>query len=274
DKVSADGVIVDVDLTTTGKVTLCGWFKRTAASGTSYQGFCVDASADNYLLISFGDTFVRAEMKGGGGTRPIVTDSTDYSGEWVHVCVVKDGEDLELFVNGVSKGKDNTTGLSANIVVTSFDIGWAISNTYAFDGLIDEVRIYNRALAISEIKALASLKGKDHVEDFSISLGGASPTPNPIGGTWGAILLNENGIFHPQHPTSGYIDWIKTGRKVRISVGATYDGVDYYWQRIIGYMDEPKFSIPDYRVTISGQDYMKRLEDGEFQELDTTFPNH
>lgn len=114
---------------------------------------------------------------------------------------------------------------------------------------------------------------KNYVEDFSISLGGASPTPNPIGGSWSVTLFNEDGIFHPDHG-GGYAAYCVTGRKVRISVGAVYAGTDRIWQRIIGYMDEPKFSIPDYKVTISGQDYMKRLEDAEFQELDATFPNH
>ncbi|MCK4793582.1 MAG: LamG domain-containing protein [Desulfobacteraceae bacterium] len=152
DKVSADGVIADVDLTTTGKVTLCGWFKRTAASGTSFQGFMVDTSLDNDLLIIFDDTSVFAEMRGGGGTYPTVTDNTDYSGEWVHICVVKDGEDLELFVNGVSKGKDDTTGLDADVVVTSFDIGWAHSDLYAFDGYIALPFVANKAWSIAQIK--------------------------------------------------------------------------------------------------------------------------
>lgn len=116
--------------------------------------------------------------------------------------------------------------------------------------------------------------GKNYLESISVSLGGASMTPNPIGGKWSAGLANEGSIFHPDHPTSGKNGYCVTGREVRISIGATYGGVDYYYQRIIGYMDEPKFSAPDYKVSISGQDYMKRLEDAEFQEMDGTHPNH
>jgi len=116
--------------------------------------------------------------------------------------------------------------------------------------------------------------GKNYLESVSVSLGGASMTPNPIGGKWSARLANEGSIFHPDHPTSGYDGYCVSGREVRITIGATYGGVDYYYQRIIGYMDEPKFSTPDYKVSISGQDYMKRLEDAEFQEMDGTHPNH
>lgn len=115
---------------------------------------------------------------------------------------------------------------------------------------------------------LCDLDSKNYVEDWSISLGGAGMTPNPIGGAWSVTLSNKDGIFHPQHPTSGYDGYLVTGRKVRISIGATYGGSDYYWQRMIGYMDEPKFSAPDYNVEISGGDYMKFLEDTELRSPD------
>jgi len=114
---------------------------------------------------------------------------------------------------------------------------------------------------------LCTLDAKNYVESIGISLGGAGMTPAPVGGTWNATLANEGGIFHPQHPTSGYDGYCVTGRKVRMSIGARYGGVPYYWQRLIGWMDEPKFSAPDYKVDISGADYMKLLEDTEFQEL-------
>ena len=41
---------------------------------------------------------------------------------------------------------------------------------------------------------LCNLDSKDYVEDWSISLGGASMTPNPIGGTWSAVISNEDSI--------------------------------------------------------------------------------
>jgi len=112
---------------------------------------------------------------------------------------------------------------------------------------------------------LNALDAKHYVESISISLGGASMTPNPIGGIWNAMLFNEGGIFYPQHPTSAYRTYCTTERLTRISIGATYGGVDHYWQRIIGYMDIPKFSIPDYRVAIRGGDYMKRLQETELR---------
>jgi len=121
---------------------------------------------------------------------------------------------------------------------------------------------------------LCTLDAKNYVESIGISLGGAGMTPAPVGGTWNATLSNVNGIFHPQHPTSAYKGYCVTGRLVRISIGATYAGVDRIWQRVIGRMNEPTFEAPSYKVDISGLDYMKALLDSEFQELDATYPNH
>ena len=109
------------------------------------------------------------------------------------------------------------------------------------------------------------VEAQNFLESANVSLGGAAMTPNPVEGTWGATLFNQDGIFHPQHPNSSYSDWFQTERLTRISIGATYGGVDYYWQRVIGYMNVPKFSAPDYRVNISGGDYMKRLRETELR---------
>jgi len=39
-------------------------------------------------------------------------------------------------------------------------------------------------------------------------------------------------------------------------------------------MEEPTFSAPDFKVNISGSDYMKYLADAQFQELDATYSNY
>ena len=90
-------------------------------------------------------------------------------------------------------------------------------------------------------------------------------TPNPVAGKWSAMLFDPNSIFYPQNQTSVLNDYIKTGVEARIFVGATYDDDPYYWKRITGYMDIPKFSLPDRKISISGGDYMKLLQDKEFK---------
>jgi len=102
---------------------------------------------------------------------------------------------------------------------------------------------------------------KNYLKSISIQLGGAGMTVAPIAGSWSAEIHNDEGIFHPMHPSSPYATYFRIGRKVRISVGAHYGSTDYYWQRISGYMDAPKFNFADKTISISGGDYMKALAD-------------
>ena len=176
DKVTADGVISNVDLTTTGDCSMCGWFKRTSASGTSMAGFGVNGSWDNYFIIWFENTYVKVQIRGNGGEYPAVVDTTDYSGTWTHICAVKTGTSIELFVNGASKGTDS--GLDANIVVEDFNIGWLNSDIYGYKGDIDDFRVYDFALTEKEIEAIYN--GDSGTED-------ENPT-RVIGDTGGALV--------------------------------------------------------------------------------------
>lgn len=103
--------------------------------------------------------------------------------------------------------------------------------------------------------------GKNYLQSISLSLGGAGIESDPIAGVWSVTLDNENGIFHPQHPTSIWANLLRVGREVRISVGGIYGGTAYYWQRLIGFMDAPKFNHGSRTVELSGEDYMRLLTD-------------
>lgn len=97
---------------------------------------------------------------------------------------------------------------------------------------------------------------------LSISSAGAEMTPSPIAGKWGIILLNKNGRFDPDVDTyAPYNEYLRVGRRVKISIGSKFDGVDYYWRRIYGFMDLPKFSIDACTVTLRGFDNMQLLTD-------------
>jgi len=71
---------------------------------------------------------------------------------WTHLAVTYDGTTLRLFVNGVRVRSQSAAGAA---ITTSGALrigGNAFWGEY-FKGLIDEVRIYNRALSVNEIQA-------------------------------------------------------------------------------------------------------------------------
>lgn len=114
---------------------------------------------------------------------------------------------------------------------------------------------------------LCDLDGKNYLKKNSVSISPSGPgrLPDVIIGTWSATILNDRGIFHPFHPSSPYVDYFKIGREVRISIGAKFGGVARYWPWISGYMNAPKFNGKSRSVTISGDDYSKRLADLELR---------
>jgi hypothetical protein len=71
---------------------------------------------------------------------------------WTHVAATYDGLNLRLYVNGVQV---SSRALSGNMVVSTGALRIGGNNIWSewFAGLIDEVRVYNRALTVTEVTA-------------------------------------------------------------------------------------------------------------------------
>ncbi len=108
---------------------------------------------------------------------------------------------------------------------------------------------------------ICALGGVNYLLEFSVSLGGATMTPDPVAGSWSATIDNPDGVFFPANTSGSYYDYFTTGRLVRISTGGTYAGSDTYWNRLIGVMASPKFTIKPARVQLQGMDYSQYLSD-------------
>ena len=211
-----------------------------------------------------------------------------YENLWTHVAYTVDGTHLKMFLNGVEQTGDQVAQtVTPASVGDALGIGEEVNGRFPIDGILDEIRISSTARSAAWIKfeyynmneadnELAWGEEEyfppdcnDYLQSISISLGGAGDSPKPVAGTWHATIHNHNGIFHPYHPTSPYADLLRMGREVRISVGANYDGIDYYWQRLIGFMDSPRFDHGTRTVEIGGMDYMKLLADTSLRDVNT-----
>jgi len=97
---------------------------------------------------------------GNSSTDRIVSSSTFPPGAFYHVAATYDGKTFKLYVNGALEGQ---MALSKTITYDS-SIPWTIGSTAApfravgyprtFNGVIDEVEIFNRALSAAEIQSL------------------------------------------------------------------------------------------------------------------------
>jgi hypothetical protein len=112
------------------------------------------------LLLAPFDETSRSEplLPAGGGTfnggRPEHADGRrgDPVNRWSHLAVTYDGTTLRLYVNGTQVSSRAVTGT----ILTTTDPLWIGGNhPYGeyFQGLIDEVRVYDRALTPSEVRA-------------------------------------------------------------------------------------------------------------------------
>jgi hypothetical protein len=77
--------------------------------------------------------------------------------QWYHVAATHDGTTLKLYVNGNIADTDPAAGyVRTNTYPVAFGKA-SYGTTYAgeyFDGILDEVCIYNRALTDAEIQCL------------------------------------------------------------------------------------------------------------------------
>ena len=136
------------------KVTLEAWVKSPGSPGTTKY------IADKYYSSGYGSYGLYTGSSGGlkfyigsSGTYIASPDAGTgiWDGNWHHVVGTYDGAKVRLYVDGIQVGSGTEATVSIAYNDNNFYIGSYASGSY-FNGLIDEVRIYNRALSDQEIQ--------------------------------------------------------------------------------------------------------------------------
>lgn len=139
-------------LTTT--TTIAVWIRPNSVSGEHviYHTGTLWWVAQNGSLLQW-----RGELGGIGGGAGFSTNSGQVRvGEWTHVAFVGTTEGLKIYVDGVLKG--STAGSWLTDSGSTFNRMGSTDSRY-FDGLMDDLRVYNRELSAAEIKQLYNLGG-------------------------------------------------------------------------------------------------------------------
>ncbi len=79
----------------------------------------------------------------------MVQGSTVRANTWYFITVTKSGTSYAIYLNGTNEN----SGTLSDIDITGLNIGRRSDGNFPFNGIIDEVRIYNRALSASEIQS-------------------------------------------------------------------------------------------------------------------------
>jgi uncharacterized repeat protein (TIGR03806 family) len=144
-------------------LTITFWF-RADDFGTSDARFLSKADGqfdeDHYWMVStLNQTQLRFRLRAGGSTSNLSSDAGVLSaGVWTHVAARYDGSTMKLFKDGVEVASQAKTG----VLDTNGTVDAAIGNqpttasggARPFDGLMDDVRIYPRALSVTEIATI------------------------------------------------------------------------------------------------------------------------
>ena len=141
----------------TSGMTLSAWvYPTTWASGWKTVIMKERSGGLAYALYANSDAGLpNSTLSIGSYDRQLTVGSHLPSNAWTHLAATYDGTTQRLYVNGVQVGSRAQTGtldVSANPLRIGGNTVWA--NEY-FQGLIDEVRIYNRALSQAEIAAVS-----------------------------------------------------------------------------------------------------------------------
>ncbi len=140
-----------LDLTT--GATLEAWVQPNAL-GTKWRTVLFKTQSANhvYSLYAHDSVRPRAEAHIGGGVRNAPGTAALPLNEWTHLASTYDGSTLRLYVNGVLAG---STPFAGSITTSNGELWIGGNPIWAewFSGLIDEVRIYDRALSAADIGA-------------------------------------------------------------------------------------------------------------------------
>lgn len=150
--------ISDIAFGGTNPISICAWMKPNTldSRGILTQGTEV-------VLRTSSTGHLEWILNGFSTNDRAISSQVLVVNDWSLVCgTYVSGGDIVAYINGIEDGRVTPTGGYTDVSNT-FVIGDCVSCGENFNGAIDEVRIYNRALSAGEIWDLYQLGNPDHV---------------------------------------------------------------------------------------------------------------
>jgi len=162
-----------------GHITLTAWMKADDF-GTSDARFISKATGTStsqhyWMLSTWNGSQLRFRLRTSSTQNLYSSSGVLSTGVWTHVAATWDGSTMRVYRNATDVGSTSKSGTLA----TNGSVGVAIGNqppgagNRPFDGLIDDVRIYNRALSAAELVDVAAGLGGGPPASGGVVSGGA-----------------------------------------------------------------------------------------------------
>ncbi|MFH1088734.1 MAG: LamG-like jellyroll fold domain-containing protein [Patescibacteria group bacterium] len=183
-------VISDADILDVDSVTLAAWIKSDV-SGQQYSRILAKEYGSTepiaiYIMLLGSDNKIGFHVGVDGTRERLTSDTVIPTNQWIHVVATYDGTGMKIYLNGQLTDSDLASSPGP---IQDNDLAILVSNSQFFaprffDGSLSDLRIYNRALNLTEVQELygEEISCIDEDED------GYSPT----GGDCGPIDCNDD----------------------------------------------------------------------------------
>jgi hypothetical protein len=216
-------------------LTICAWiFPRNL--GTGLKRIVERRTPGEISFFTNVNNVVTFAVVGSTNLSKISVENSISLNTWQLACVTWDGgtmaSNAHIYINALEVGYQTSINLvtPTNTFGASTSIGNRITGFRQFDGLIDDVRIYNRALSADEIKRLyrigATLHVNTQVNNDSLSKGLVGWWTFDGQDTAGSIIYDRSG-----QGNNGFLNGASsTNPRVKGKLGQalSFDGVDDY----------------------------------------------
>ena len=181
----------------TSGMTLEAWVRPSAANNWRTAIAKEHGTTVAYSLYSNRNTNVpHAEIYSGGRLRGVNGTGALPLNAWSHLAATFDGAQVRIFVNGAQVGAINRAG-TIEVAAGPLTIGGNGPFGEWFAGLMDEVRVYNRALSAAEIQAdmTTPIGAPDSAAPSAPGTLAATGGRGSVALSWGAATDNV-GVHH------------------------------------------------------------------------------
>ena len=148
----------DDSLDITDAMTISTWVKPSGSIAVTPhrfigRGYYNNSSDAKYIILFYNYELNEFGYKIRHDKNPKLITCPGVKGAWQHIVATYDSGTMKLYINGEYAAGTTGADLQSDISNYNLTIGAGISQTLSFNGVIDEVAIYNRALSAEEIRA-------------------------------------------------------------------------------------------------------------------------
>jgi len=260
--------------------SMCGWGKtNNIAAGWRWIAAYGTPTTSQAMFIGSGSDTTGPDLYGGGYGDDVLETGFWEIGVWHHICLTYDGTTAKLYADGILV---DSAAKTWNLVLSRVHIGRQVNTAVEFwNGLVDDVRIYKKALTPEEIRqamrgdptlawnpkpANEALTDVERAVPLSWSPGEKAAQHDVYLGTDRAAVDNattaSTGIYRGRQAAANYT----------LPEGLQWGGGPYYW-RIDEYNTDGtvstgrvwSFTVADYLIADDFEDYTDDVGSRIFQ---------